>query len=178
MTNKDRNEATKKFNKLEPWEQRDRVQQEITQELRGKLWGGIPGVMAFASDPPPLGQSVRSSPLDLVIQTARPYRELEDLVDQVIDRGLQQPAFSNLDTDLKLNKPQLKISMDREKVADLGLSVEEVGRTLETLFGGRQVTRFKRNGKQYDVVVQVADVERTDPAAHSRRRRCSPPRPR
>ncbi len=155
------------FVKLLPWEERTRKQQEIAQELRGKLWGGIPGVMAFASNPPPLGQSVRSSPLDLVIQGSRPYPELADLAEQVIDAGLKQPAFNNLDSDLKLNKPQLRITMDRDKVADLGLSVEEVGRTLETLFGGRQVTRFKRNNKQYDVVVQVADVDRTDPRALS-----------
>ncbi|KAA3626535.1 MAG: AcrB/AcrD/AcrF family protein [Proteobacteria bacterium] len=155
------------FVKLVPWEERTRKQQEIAQELRGKLWGGIPGVMAFASNPPPLGQSVRSSPLDLVIQGSRPYSELAEYAEQIIAKGLEQPAFNNLDSDLKLNKPQLRITMDRDKVADMGLSVEEVGRTLETLFGGRQVTRFKLNSKQYDVMVQVADVDRADPQALS-----------
>ena len=61
----------------------------------------------------------------------------------------------NLDTDLKLNKPELKVDLDREKVANIGLEVDTVGRTLETMLGGRQVTRFKRSGKQYDVIVQV-----------------------
>ena len=69
----------------------------------------------------------------------------------------------NLDTDLKLNKPQLKVDLDREKVANIGLEVDTVGRTLETMLGGRQVTRFKRSGKQYDVIVQVADVDRSNP---------------
>ena len=69
----------------------------------------------------------------------------------------------NLDSDLKLNKPQLKIDLDRDKVSSMGLEVDTVGRTLETLLGGRQVTRFKRNGKQYDVIVQVADLDRRNP---------------
>ena len=53
--------------------------------------------------------------------------------------------------------------MNRDKAADVGAEVETIGRTLETMLGGRQVTRFKQNGKQYDVIVQVADVERTNP---------------
>jgi len=154
------------FTKLTDWSERERLQQAITQELRGKFFG-VPGVLAFAADPPPLGQSVRSNPLDLVLLTTRSYDELEALVGQVIARGNEQPALSNLDSDLKLNKPQIRVTMDREKIADLGLSVEEVGRTLETLFGGREVTRFKRAGEQYDVIIQVADIERTDPAALS-----------
>ncbi|HEY5790292.1 MAG TPA: efflux RND transporter permease subunit [Gammaproteobacteria bacterium] len=151
------------FTKLADWSERERLQQQITQELRGKFFG-VPGVLAFAADPPPLGLE---RTLDLVLLTTRPYTELEDLVAQVIARGNEQPALKNLDTDLKLNKPQIRVTVDRDKVADLGLSVEEVGRTLETLFGGREVTRFKRAGEQYDVIVQVADVERTDPAALS-----------
>ncbi|MGD9509052.1 MAG: efflux RND transporter permease subunit, partial [Geminicoccaceae bacterium] len=65
--------------------------------------------------------------------------------------------------DLKLNKPQLKVQIDREKAAMLGIDVETIGRTVETMLGGRQVTRFKREGKQYDVIVQLKDVDRTNP---------------
>src|SRR3546814_14897239 len=70
------------------------------------------------------------------------------------------PALTNIDTRLKLNKPEIKVSVNREKAADLGIPVESIGRTLETMLGGRQVTRFKQNGKQYEVVVQVADIDR------------------
>jgi multidrug efflux pump len=65
---------------------------------------------------------------------------------------------------LKLNKPQLSVDIDREKAAALGIDVEVIGRTLETLLGGRQVTRFKREGKQYDVVVQLEAKDRSTPA--------------
>ncbi len=68
----------------------------------------------------------------------------------------KNPGLTNVDTDLKLNKPELSVAVDREKAADIGVSVETVGRTLETMLGGRQVTRFKQDGEQYDVIVQVA----------------------
>ncbi len=69
----------------------------------------------------------------------------------------------NADSDLKLNKPELKVDVNRDKVAAVGASVVEIGRTLETMLGGRQVTRFKRNAEQYNVKLQVADVNRRDP---------------
>ena len=74
----------------------------------------------------------------------------------------------NLDSDLRLDKPELKVSVNREKIVDVGASVETVGRTLETMLGGRQVTRFKRDGEQYDVIVQVADGDRRLARRHLR----------
>ena len=76
----------------------------------------------------------------------------------------QYKGITGLDTDLKLNKPQLKVDIDREKAAALGVSMETIGHTLETLMGGRDVTRYKREGKQYDVVVQVEDDKRRQPS--------------
>ncbi len=76
----------------------------------------------------------------------------------------QYKGITGLDTDLKLNKPQLKVDIDREKASALGVSMETIGHTLETLMGGRDVTRYKREGKQYDVVVQVEDDKRRQPS--------------
>src|SRR3546814_5119161 len=74
----------------------------------------------------------------------------------------KNPGLVNLDSDLRLNKPQLDVEVDRERVADTGVGVLTLGRTLETLLGGRQVTRLNQNGEQYDVLVQVApDDSRT-----------------
>ena len=101
--------------------------------------------------------------MQFVIQTSQPYQELQKLVDALLAEARNYPGMVNLDTDLKLNKPELKVDLDREKVANVGLEVDTVGRTLETMLGGRQVTRFKRSGKQYDVIVQVADIDRRNP---------------
>jgi multidrug efflux pump len=86
------------------------------------------------------------------------------MTDRVLAEARKWPGFINLDTDIKLNKPQLSVQVEREKVADLGLDVAGVGRTIETLLGGRQVTRFKRHGKQYDVIVQVQGTDRQTPS--------------
>jgi multidrug efflux pump len=76
----------------------------------------------------------------------------------------KNPGFTNVDTDLKLNKPELSVIVNRDKAMDTGVQIETVGRTLETMLGGRQVTRFKRDGEQYDVIVQVADSNRASPS--------------
>jgi multidrug efflux pump len=86
------------------------------------------------------------------------------MVTEVMARARAFPGLANVDSDLKLNKPQLSVDINREKAAALGVQVEAIGRTLETLLGGRQVTRFKREGKQYDVIVKLEDKDRRQPA--------------
>ncbi len=150
------------FIRLVDWEQRPTSQQEITRSLFPKLFA-IPGLLAFASNPPSLGQSPIDKPVQFVLQTSQPYEVLQAAVDQLTAAARQNPGLQNLDSDLKLNKPQLRVQIDREKAAMLGIDVETIGRTVETMLGGRQVTRFKREGKQYDVIVQLKDVDRTNP---------------
>ncbi len=150
------------FARLFDWEQRERKQQAISASLAPQFFG-IPGLLAFPVNPPSLGQSFVEKPVSVVIQTSQPYEQLQVMVDKLLAEARQYPGMVNLDSDLKLNKPQLRIDLDRDKVANMGLEVDTVGRTLETLLGGRQVTRFKRNGKQYDVIVQVADLDRRNP---------------
>jgi len=152
------------FASLEDWSQRDRKQQAVVRELQPKFYFGVPGVMAFPINPPSLGQRSIAQPVQLVIQTSAPYEELREITDQVLEEARKWPGFMNLDTDLKLNQPQLSVKVDRDKVVDLGLEVATVGRTLETMLGGRNVTRFKRHGKQYDVIVQVDKSDRDTPS--------------
>jgi multidrug efflux pump len=76
---------------------------------------------------------------------------------------LDDARFQGVDTDLRLNKPELKVNIDRDRAADAGVAVDAIGRALETALGGRQVTRFKRQGEQYDVVVQFAVADRSTP---------------
>jgi len=149
------------FVKLVHWGERERTQQQVAGEISPKLFG-VTGVLAFAVNPPPLGQSVRSKPVEFVLQTSLPYSELQAMSERLIGKAAENPNLQNLESDLKLNKPQLKVNVDRDKVADLDVGIETLGRTLESMLGGRQVTRFKRQGEQYDVVVQVADIDRTN----------------
>ena len=138
-------------------------QQAIVAQLSPQLFGGIPGLLAFATSPQSLGQRAIDKPVSFVLQTSATYPALEAAVDRLIAAARRNPGLQNLDSDLRLNKPELRVVIDRDKAADLGIDVEVIGRTLETMLGGRQVTRFKLNGKQYDVMVQVADTARVTP---------------
>ncbi|PGH56484.1 multidrug transporter AcrB [Azospirillum palustre] len=150
------------FVRLIDWDEREVKQQAITAQLFPKMFG-IPGILGFVTNPPSLGQSPIDKPVNFVIQTSLPFEELQAMVNAMMAEARNFPGLTNLDTDLKLNKPELRVSLDRDKAADLGVDVDTVGRTLETLLGGRQVTRFKKDGKQYDVIVQVANVDRRNP---------------
>ena len=150
------------FSQLVPWEDRTRKTQQITAELGPKMFGGMPGVLAFPVNPPSLGQSFRNPPVQFVVQ-ANSYEALERMTDALVAKARQSKAIANPDTDLRLNKPQLAVDIDREKAASMGIDVETIGRTLETMLGGRQVTRFKKEGKQYDVIIQLEAKDRDTP---------------
>src|SRR5690606_487201 len=75
----------------------------------------------------------------------------------------QNPGIVQVDTDLRLNKPEIRMDVDRERAADMGVSVDAIARTVETMLGGRIVTRYKRDGEQYDVVVQTVSANRSTP---------------
>ena len=148
------------FVMLDPWEKRSRSQMDITASLGPQMFMGMPGVLAFPINPPSLGQSFRNPPLQFVVQ-APSYDELNTAVETLMAKVRDYPGLSNPDTDLKLTKPQLKVDINRDKAAQMGVGIDTIGRTLETLLGGREVTRFKRDSEQYDVIVQL------DPAARA-----------
>jgi multidrug efflux pump len=150
------------FMRLKDWSERDRSTQQITAALQPRMAATMPGVIASLINPPSLGQSFRNPPVQFVVQ-GNSYEQLDRVVNELVTRARAYPGFSFVDSDLKLNKPQLKVDINREKAAALGVQVETIGRTLETLLGGRQVTRFKREGKQYDVLVQLEDKDRRQP---------------
>jgi multidrug efflux pump len=150
------------FVSLKPWEERNRKTQAITASIAPKMFATMPGVLAFPVNPPSLGQSFRNPALQFVVQ-GNSYEELDRMVNALLAKARTSPALTNIDSDLKLNKPQLTVDIDREKASALGIQIETIGRTLETLLGGRQVTRFKREGKQYDVIVKLEDKDRRQP---------------
>ena len=147
---------------LEHWDTRKRSQLEISKQITPKLFGGIPGVISFAINPLSLGQSFTAKEIEYVIY-GNSYEELQNHVNTVMAKLRAYPGITGLDTDLKLNKPQLRVNVDREKAASMGISMATIGTTVETLLGGRDVTRYKREGKQYDVVLQMEDAKRRQP---------------
>ncbi|HSO07334.1 MAG TPA: efflux RND transporter permease subunit [Pelomicrobium sp.] len=151
------------FVNLKSWDERERSQFAITGELAGKFGPQLPGIRAFPINPPSLGQSFRDEPVQFVIQGTS-YEALDQAVERMLAKAREYPGLSNPYTDLELNKPQLGVAIDRDKAAAVGVDIDVIGRTLESLLGGRDVTRFKREGEQYDVVVKLEDKDRVEPS--------------
>jgi multidrug efflux pump len=148
---------------LKPRSERAKTQQQIVQELFPQLIS-IPGVLAFVINPPSIGGRFSSSPVEYVLQ-AESYEQLNQSVGMMMGEAQKLGYLINLDTDLRLNKPQLDLHIDRERAAGLGVSVADIGSTLETFLGGRRVTNFKRGTKQYDVILQMKSSARSTPDA-------------
>ena len=151
------------FINLKPRSERKKSQQEIIQELFPRLIS-IPGVLAFVINPPSLGASFNSNPVEYVLQ-ADNYEDLSKATGIMMGEASKLGYLINMDSDLRLNKPQLDVDIDRERASHLGVSVTEIGATLETFFGGRKVTDFKRGTKQYDVILQLKPEYRSSPDA-------------
>ncbi|HEX9149889.1 MAG TPA: efflux RND transporter permease subunit, partial [Thermoanaerobaculia bacterium] len=151
------------FLPLKPFSQRDRSQQEIVRELFPRLLA-VPGVLAFAINPPSLGGQFSATPVQYVLQAAT-YDELRPAVESMMAEASKLPYLLNLDTDLKLNTPQIELAIDRARASALGVSVTDIGTTLQTLLGGRESTQFRRGDKQYKVLLQVRPSERATPSA-------------
>ena len=144
------------------WDERTRSTMDIARELQPKF-NALPGVNAFPITPPSLGQGFRERPLNFVIQTSDSYENLSVVARQLLDEMAKNPGILSPDIDLRLNKPELRIEVNRERAADLGVGVETVAKTIETALGGRNVTRYKRDAEQYDVMVQTRASGRSTP---------------
>ena len=144
------------------WDERKRTTLEIAREMQGKF-NGIAGINAFPITPPSLGQGFRERPVNFVIQTSDSYQNLNAVTRQMLDEIAKNPGFIAPDVDLRLNKPELRIDVDRIKATELGVSVDVLARAIETMLGGRVVTRYKRDAEQYDVIVQTQMSGRNSP---------------
>ena len=150
------------FFRATPWEERKRTTQEMARDMTGRV-SSLSGVTAFPITPPSLGQGFTQRPVNFVIITSDSYQNLSQVVRAFQDELAKNPGFVQVDTDLRLNKPEFRMDVDRERAADMGVSVDSIARSVETMLGGRNVTRYKREGQQYDVVVKTTASGRDTP---------------
>ncbi|MFM7784405.1 MAG: efflux RND transporter permease subunit, partial [Gammaproteobacteria bacterium] len=139
---------------LTHWDTGRRPADEIIAEA-GRLAATVPGLRSFPTMPQGLGGRFEK-PLQFVIGGGT-YEELAEWRDRILERVATNPRIQGVDHDYKESKPQVRVSVDRSRAGDLGVSVEEVGRTLETLLGSRRATRFTMNGEEYDVILEGLD---------------------
>ena len=155
------------FATLKPWEERERKTQDVIAELREKFRNEITGGQAFPIAPRPFGQRGGGSGVQVVLQGSD-FDQLQKYAGQMLESMRASPMFYQPRLDPSPTKPQLEVRIDRAKAADLNVPISEIAATLETLFGGKRVTTFQRGSQEYDVIVQVADEDRTSPSDLSR----------
>jgi len=147
------------FTNLVDFNQRTRSIQDIIGEVQGGYFA-IPGVLAFANNPPAFGFG---NPVQFVLQNP----DFDLLVkgnDTLLARARQVKGLINVDSDLRVNKPELTVNFDRDRAEDLGVPVGGVATTLQVLMGGSRTSTFTRNNKQYDVIVQLDPRARATPS--------------
>ncbi len=144
------------------WTERERS----TEEMFGEVYGAVsrvPGLRVFPRLDPPLPTPGQYD-VELVVQSAAPLEQIAGIADQVIAAGWQSGKFLYVDSDLKIDLPEARVVLDRERIADLGLDLATVGRELGTLLGGAYVNRFNYFDRSYKVIPQIGDDNRSSVA--------------
>jgi multidrug efflux pump len=141
---------------------RERSQAEVFRALAGEL-ERFPAVRAFPAQPPTIGDRRAGLPVQFVLQAAT-LEDLTDVLPGFLEAAAAIPALRFVDADLKVNRPEGRISIDRRRAAELGVSVEAIARTLGLAYGGQRFGWFLRNDRQYQVIGQVQRGDRNDPS--------------
>ena len=150
------------FLRTTDWTERTRSTQELARALQPGF-ATLPGVTAFPITPPSLGQGFRERAINFVVVSSDSYENLAQVSQAMVAEMSRNPGIVQPDTDLRLNKPEIFMDIDRERAADAGVAVDQVARAVETMLGGRNVTRYKRGADQYDVIVQTEARGRSTP---------------
>ncbi|MBX9752229.1 MAG: efflux RND transporter permease subunit [Roseococcus sp.] len=149
------------FIRLAPWHERERKAQAIAAEIFPQA-AAMPGVRAFTLVPPSLGQQGFQPPIQFVIG-GPDYETLVQWRDRFMERARTNNRLLNLDNNYRETKPEIRVEIDRRKAADLGVSVQAVGRTIETMLGSREVGTYVEGGQEYRVLLQAHERDRVTP---------------
>jgi multidrug efflux pump len=140
---------------------RTRTQAQIAEQLTRDMQD-FTGVRAIATQPPTIGDRRSGQPLSYVLQAPN-FEALVKVLPEFLAAAGQSPILRQIDADLKVNRPEGVISINRKKAAELGISVEEIGKTVEFAYSGRRFGYFIKDGKQYQIIAQMRRQDRNDP---------------
>jgi len=147
---------------LKPWEERERSANDIQPEIQAKI-SGVAGAQGVVFPPPSLPGSGHGLPVQFVIGTTDSFERLDQVSQAVKDKANASGIFMFVDTDLKIDKPQVEVRFDRDKAAQLGLTMAQVGNALSSMLGGGYVNYFSLSGRSYKVIPQVKQSDRLTP---------------
>ena len=141
---------------LDDWKDRSQSSKKIMRKAIGKIVT-VPQALAFPISPQSIRVSSYNKPVQMVIM-GKSYEELERWQKLIIKELRQNKNLAAIESDYSRNKPEIKLVVNRKKAQDLGVSIESIGKTIETLFSGKTVTTFNRLGKEYPIILQ-ADIK-------------------
>ena len=147
---------------MTPWDERERTQMEVLPEVQAKI-DRIPGLQVFGFNLPSLPGTGEGLPFQFVINTASDYESLLQVTERIRDKAQASGKFAFLDVDLAFDKPEVVVDIDRQKAAQMGVSMEDLGLTLATLLGESEINRFTIEGRSYKVIAQVERAYRDNP---------------
>lgn len=147
---------------MKPWDERERTQMEVLPEVQAQI-DKIPGLQVFGFNLPSLPGTGEGLPFQFVINTASDYESLLQVTERIKAKAQASGKFAFLDVDLAFDKPEVVVDIDREKAAQMGVSMEDLGLTLATLLGESEINRFTIEGRSYKVIAQVEQAYRDNP---------------
>ena len=145
---------------LDDWKNREKSSQTILREAIGKVVS-VPETFAFPISPQSIRVSSYNKPVQMVIYGSS-YEELEEIQKNVLSELRKNRNMSRIESDYTKNKPEVKLITNKSRSNDLGVSTENIGRTLETLYGGKKVTTFSKEGREYPIILQQYLADRRD----------------
>ena len=145
---------------LNHWKNRSENSQIVMRKAIGKIVT-VPQTLAFPISPQAIRVSNYNKPVQMVI-LGNSYEELENVQSQVINLMRRNVNLSRIESDYSRNKPEIKLIINKNKAKDLGVSTQSIGQTLETLYGGKTVTKFNKLGKEYPIILQQYLKDRKD----------------
>ena len=137
---------------LDNWKNRKDNSQTVMRQAIGKIVT-VPQTLAFPISPQSIRTSNYNKPVQMVIY-GNTYEDLEETQKKVIRLIRKNPNFSRIESDYSRNRPEIKLLINKNKAKDLGISIKTIGETLETLYGGKVVTKFNKLGKEYPIILQ------------------------
>ena len=145
---------------LDNWKNREQNSQIVMRQAIGKIVT-VPQALAFPISPQSIRVSSYNKPVQMVVY-GNTYEELKEIQTKVINMLRRNRNLSRIESDYSTNKPEVKLEINKNKAKDLGISSQAIGQTLETLYGGKTVTKFNKLGKEYPIILQQYLEDRKD----------------
>lgn len=148
---------------LKPWEQRSLTSQEMIPTIQNQL-NQAPGLQSFAFNPPSLPGASGNTAVEFILKTQQSYDQLYGVVQQILAKARETGQFYFIKSDFNFSKPEIRVTVNRERAQSMGISMREIGQTLGAILAEGYVSRFNLAGRSYKIIPQARQADRENGA--------------